>query len=475
MPARPQPDGFRDRRVGLRARGSADIMTTLPTVPADPGSPRIYDRAFWLAYTANLLLVVANALTFRFAEFVQFLGGTESVTGEIVRVGLIGSLLARLFLGQALDGLGVRRVWIVSSLVFVIGTSLFVFCRELGPLLFVARVLFTIGIASMFACSILHIQNRVPAHRRTEVIGSLGSSGFVGMITGAHLGDLLFHTVSDQQILFMVLFALTAGLGAAYLGIVTWLTRADGLPAPTPAPPIHQLIFRYWPGPVVLVALMMGLSFTVSTVFLTRYATSLQLSGIGMFFTGYAVSAFCFRLLSRNWSQTIGRHKMILLGLTGHTIGQLLLLPVQSDWGLIAPSVCAGFGHALLFPCVISLGSGAFPPAFRGTGTAITLGFVDLGVMLSAPILGGVIEQSGFSPVFLISAGLMFATTLVYAALTFRVPDAEALSTARSLEEPAAESECVTPTSDAPCPAEPVGALSQSAEPSRSIGNPKLH
>lgn len=449
-------------------------MTTLPTVPADTESPQIYDRAFWLAYTANLLLVVANALTFRFAEFVQFLGGTESITGEIVRVGLIGSLFARLFLGQALDGLGVRRVWIASSLVFIVGTSLFVFCRDLGFAVYAARVLFMIGLASMFACSILHIQNRAPASRRTEVIGSLGSSGFVGMITGAHLGDLLFRTISDQQTLFMVLFGITAALGVVYLGIVAWLTRADGLPSPTPAPPIHQLIFRYWPGPVVLVALMMGLSFTVSTVFLTRYATGLGLSGIGMFFTGYAISAFCFRLLSRSWSQTIGRHKMILLGLTGHTIGQLLLLPVQSDWGLIPPSVCAGFGHALLFPCVISLGSGAFPPAFRGTGTAITLGFVDLGIMVSAPILGGIIERSGFSPVFLISAGCMFATTLVYAGLTFRVADPEANWNAPADDQRTEQSERVTVRSDPPSPVKPARALSQCTDASRPTRHSKL-
>jgi MFS family permease len=403
-------------------------MTILPTVQADSRFGEIYNRAFWLAYSANLLLVTANALTFRFAEFVQFLHGTEVLTGQIVRAGLIGSLLVRLVLGQAIDALGVRRLWIASSLVFIAGCSLFVVIDHLGPLLFVARVLFTSGIASMFACSICHIQNRAPPHRRTEVIGSLGTSGFVGMVTGTQLGDVLFRTVSDQHTLFVMLFAMTAVLGAGYLAIVVYLTRHDGLPQPHAGPPAHRVIFRYWPQPVVLVAILRGVGFTVTTVFLTRYATEQKLGGIGTFFAGYAASAFVFRWISRTWSQSIGRHRMLLIGLAAHTAGYVLLTRVTSQWGFVLPSLCTGFGHALLFPCVVSLGAGAFPTEHRGTGTSITLASIDLGTMISAPLLGGVIERQGFDAMFYWTAGLMLAGVVIYGALKFHVRDNDAVA-----------------------------------------------
>ena len=59
-----------------------------PTGPsAAAPDEAIYDRSFWLAYAANLMLVCANSLTFRFAEFVASLGETEEVAGEIVRAG----------------------------------------------------------------------------------------------------------------------------------------------------------------------------------------------------------------------------------------------------------------------------------------------------------------------------------------------------------------------------------------------------
>lgn len=398
-------------------------MTTIPTVPGDQPTGAVYNRTFWLAYSANLLLVTANALTFRFAEFVKHLGGTESLTGQIVGAGLIGSLLARLFLGQAIDGLGVRRVWMVSSVVFTAGCALMTAIASLGWPIYLARILFTIGIAAMFACSLYHIQSHAPVHRRTEVIGSLGSSGFVGMIAGTQFGDLMFNHIRDGRTLYVVLFGATALLGAGYLGIVAYLTRHDRPTRTSLGPPVHRLVFRYWPGPVVLIALMMGLGFSVTTVFLTRYATELNLGGIRAFFTGYALSAFVFRWLTRTWSLTVSRHRLIVLGMLGHVAGHVWLVHVTTEWGLVPPSVLCGFGHALLFPCVVSLGAEAFPEAYRGTGNTVTLGFVDLGIMLSSPLLGAVIDAAGFPAMFYSSAAAMTGVMLLYAGLRFQTPD----------------------------------------------------
>ena len=37
--------------------------------------------------------------------------------------------------------------------------------------IYLARIAYFVGLTGMFACSMTHIQNQVPAHRRTEVIG----------------------------------------------------------------------------------------------------------------------------------------------------------------------------------------------------------------------------------------------------------------------------------------------------------------
>jgi MFS family permease len=154
--------------------------------------------------------------------------------------------------------------------------------------------------------------------------------------------------------------------------------------------------------------------------------------------------------MSRTWSQTLGRHRVILLGLVGHTAGFLLLMRVQNDGDLVLPSICGGFGHALLFPCVVSLGAGAFPPEYRGTGTTITLAFVDLGTVLSAPLLGAIIDGYGFGAMFAASAAGTVAIAAVYGALRFGATDEETLP--------------VTPITEPAVPREPPPAIAGQPE-----------
>lgn len=400
--------------------------THASTAPPLEQTGTIYNRIFWLAYGANVSLVMANALTFRFAEFVAFLGGSERIAGTIVGIGICGALSARLMLGQAIDRYGVRALWLAAAVLFTLGNAAFLLCSQLSWLIYTARISFAIGLSAMFTCSIVHIQNQVPAHRRTEVIASLGSSGFVGMIAGAQLGDWILNTLPTGETRFYALFGGAAALGVFYFCVVIYLTWGDGHERPHETPPVHRLMFRYWPGYVILVAIMMGIGFAVVTVFLTRFATHHGLRGIGTFFTGYAGSAFIFRLATRQWGETVGRHKMIVMGLCGHWLGHWMLPFVTREWHFILPSIACGWGHALLFPAVISRGSGAFPVRYRGSGTTLVLGFFDIGSALSAPILGGIIDYFdgvGFPQMFFASGSCALVIAIVYSLTAARRPD----------------------------------------------------
>ena len=288
---------------------------------------RIYDRIFWLSYLANTLLVAANAMTFRFAEFVQAFGGSEKVAGFIVGCGVFTALFGRLFLGQAIDRFGARRLWLSVSVSFIAGAILMAWSDQIAVTLYAGRILFAVGISGMFTCSIFHSQNRAPVHRRTEVIGNLGSSGFLGMIIGSQMCDLLGRRFSDQAE-SMVAFGSVASIGFVYLLLVFAITHRDTHAAPKATPAAHQLLLKHWPGPVVFAGLLMGMFFIIPSVYLTRFSTHRSLGGIGTYWTAYALTAFLFRLLTRRWSQTVGRHRMILLGILGQATG-LSIIPTH--------------------------------------------------------------------------------------------------------------------------------------------------
>lgn len=396
---------------------------SLPPESYKSESAAIYNRSFVWAYLANMSLVAANTLAFRFAEFIHFLNGSEAVAGRIVAYGLIGALISRIWLGQAIDRFGVRRIWLIGTMLFLVGSGTMLSTQVLGTGLFVARVAYEIGTACMFVCSNLHIQLRVPEHRRTEAIGSLGSSGFVGMIVGAQLGNWVFSGPATA-ILFTQLFSTMIIFGLLYLIFVLMLTHSDNHVRPEITPPVHVLMRRYWPGPVVLVALMMGLGFAVTMVYVTRLATTrggAESQGFGVFFTCYALSAFSFRLSTRTLSRKLGRRVMILCGLMGHAIGHLTLIFAHQSWQFAIPAICIGFGHALLFPCVVSLGSEPFPPQYRGTGTTMILAFIDLGRGIMSPLLGWIIVRyaaAGFEAMLITTTAILTLSVPAYAWLS---------------------------------------------------------
>lgn len=406
-------------------------------------APPVYNRNFWLAYAANVMLVTANALTFHFAELVSALGGTEQLTGSIIRTGLIGALLLRLGMGRVIDRYGAGFLWTLCSAGIIGGLVWFTMIDSLGWELHAARVMFSVSLAGMFTCSIVYIQNQVPPDRRTEVIGNLGSSGFVGMIIGSNLGDFILNSWDGEPWRFNILFGTAAAMAAGHLVIATILTWKQPHEKPKDGLSSIQLLIRYWPGPVVSVAIVMGVVFAVTTVFLRSYSSAIGLSGIGTFFTAYAISAFFFRIWTSDWSYRFGRHKMILWGLSGHVVALGSLIFVAHEWHYLLPAVAGGFGHALLFPAVVSIGSGAFPKRYRGMGTTLTLGFVEGGTMLSAPILGAIIDEFataewakfGFIPMLLASALFTTAVAVYYGMTAARVPDDDTLHAEDRAEE----------------------------------------
>ena len=111
------------RRNPLKSRRHEDKVTRFDTSAAMPSKIESrgvggYGPAFWFAYTANLFIMIAVAILFRYADLVTSLGGTEFHLGWIVGIGTVGSLFTRLALGSGIDRNGPRLVWMGSALLF---------------------------------------------------------------------------------------------------------------------------------------------------------------------------------------------------------------------------------------------------------------------------------------------------------------------------------------------------------------------
>lgn len=421
-------------RSSLRSKLSARSSATLADQNADPvkhepAIDRVNHPVFILSYVANLALVTANAATFIFADWIAWLASNGSVgvqyqeelPGRVLQYGILASISARIFLGQSIDRFGVRRVWLVMSLLALSGLSIFASLRSVSMLLPLGRILFATGLGGMFTCGTFHIQASVTEQRRTEFIALLGSSGFVGMALGSQLADFIkWLSDGNDSVFYPRLFQATVGLLVLYIGCALLVTR--GLPRPErqeTRPSLIRLTRRYWPGLIVGVAMAMGLVFTVPSLFLVRFNNHEQFGGIAAYWTTYAVTAFLFRMLTASLSRSIGRYRLIFVGLITQGIGLWCLIPVSEWWHLLLPAVLCGFGHALLFPSIVSLGTQPFPARYRGSGTNLILGCFDLGVGISAPLLGRIIDRPefggvGFRQMFFVAGTIPLLVAVVW-------------------------------------------------------------
>lgn len=366
--------------------------------------------------------MTAVSLLFRYSDFIEVLGGTELQLGWIVGIGAVGSLGMRLFQGMGIDRLGPRLIWLVSLLAVAAALAAHLAISRVDtPAVYLVRVLYHTALAGAFGASITAISIRAPAARMAEVIGMLGSSGFVGMILGSQLGDVLCRQTPLERWHLDRLFIAAALLVLASLACAHLATRHDRRPLKRKHIPMTTLVRRYHPGSLLVMAVVMGMGLGLPNTFLRPFTQALGISQIALFFTAYSITAFVTRIAARRVPDRLGIRPTVLLGMSVLAISMLLYLTVDSLWALILPGVVSGIAHALLFPSVVAGASRAFPHRYRGLGTTLVLGMFDLGNLIGMPLAGTLVfasKSAGLPPyptMFVTFATIIIAASSYYA------------------------------------------------------------
>ncbi len=357
-----------------------------------PGTGMVYDRTFWFCYVANCSLMMAVSLLFRYADFIEHLGGSEMDLGLIVGVGMFGALATRVLQGVGIDRFGARRIWMLSLCLFAVSAlAHLAVSRVNGPGVYLARILLTTSIAGAFGSSLTYVSLRSPQTRMAETIGMIGTSGFVGLALGPTLGDFFLAGDEITRLQLVRLFLAATTLSLVALGFL--LLTADPPRRPQRRHvPFAAVLRRYHPGLILLVGAAMGLVLGLPNTFLNAYANELGIARIKVFFLVYAATALVVRIRFRQLADRWGVRPAILWGLGCAVVSMLSYLLVRSQWSLAIPAVFAGAAHALLFPAVVAGGNTSFPARYRGISTTLMLAMFDIGNLVGQPAMGGVVE-----------------------------------------------------------------------------------
>jgi MFS family permease len=361
-----------------------------------------------MAYGSNVAALASIGLLYRYADFIDWLGGTEFHMGWIVGVGMIGSLAARMWMGSIIDLYGTRLVWL-GSLLLLAATSFahLAISNYVGVSIYLLRVLFCCAFAGLNGASLTFISHRAPYKRDAEV--------------GCLLGDLLFAVVASSHAQIVVLF-MAAGALALFACPFAWIAaRSERRPQATPGPSMLSVVRQQYVGPLLVITATLGMGLGLPTVFVRPFAAQLGIPRIGLFFLIYAATAILTRVLARRWAEYFGLRRMILLGTVGVAASMATLPLVHAEWQLIWPAIGFGCFHAISYPAVLAANNETFPSRHRGLALLVALAAFDVGQLVGAPMAGAVIhgsELGGLPPyptMFLVTAILMVGASIYYA------------------------------------------------------------
>jgi MFS family permease len=118
----------------------------------------------------------------------------------------------------------------------------------------------------------------------------------------------------------------------------------------------------------------------------------------------------------RRLPELIGRRKVLLAGMLSMTIGMLCYwwVDAASPWLIIVPALVTGMAHGLMFHTMTALTIESFPDKVRGTGSALALMMMDLGMIAGAPVMGYTAEAFGFKWMFAAIGALMAVSAAAY-------------------------------------------------------------
>ena len=363
----------------------------------DPGHHfTAYGPDFWFAYLSNTTLMIAVSILFRYADFVTYLGGSELKLGLIAGTGMTGALLMRTIQGVGIDRFGPRQVWLLSSVLLVISLIAHLWITTLGnSAIYVLRIMFASSVAGALGASITYVSLRAPPHRMAEMIGILGTSGFIGISLGPIIGDLLFSAPSLRREHVDRMFLAAAVMSALSLAFAAVATRHESRPrGRRRPPPVTYLLRRYQPGAILIVGMAMGLGIGLPHTFLRTFTADLGIGRMKVFFLVYALVALTVRISTRRLTQRWGVRPVIHVGLGCLAASMISYLLVRSEWTLVIPAAVGGTAHALLFPAVVAGANVSFPPRYRGLATALIMAMFDLGILIGQPTVGAVIDLS---------------------------------------------------------------------------------
>lgn len=328
-------------------------------------------------------------------SFLSSLGGGEH-KGLIIALFTVTALISRPFSGKLADRIGRKPVIMAGSLVCFVCSMMYPWLTTVFGFLFLRLVHgFSTGFTPTGQTA--YLGDIIPAARRGEAMGFLGTAGTLGMAGGPALGGWLSSLYSLD-----VMFYCSSGF--AILSSLIVFTIKETM---TEKHPISWKLLKIekkdlFEPRVLAPCIVMGLcAYAYGNLFtiMPDFGTNMGIENKGLLFTYFTVASFLIRLLAGRASDRIGRVTVLRIATAFMALAVLAIGLSESKTMLIIGAFMYGLAQGATSPTLLAWAADLSDPEHKGRGVASLYIFMEFGIGVGA-FLSGLIYGDKSSMIF---------------------------------------------------------------------------
>lgn len=376
---------------------------------------KLFNTGFITITTINFIVFLIYycfvVITAKFAT--SELGANPAQAGFAAGIYIIGTLIARLYIGKKLELIGRKQMLRFGAIIYLITTIAYLISTNI-IILDTVRFLngFAYGTISTAANAI--VTAYIPKSRNGEGINYYGLSTSLAAAIGPFIGILLLPIVGFKSVIILAIVLSVLVTVACYLFPVQNIELTDD----------HKKLLNSWSLNtfieykvlfISIVAFLIGLSYSSVLGFLSIYADNLGLSTAGaFFFVVYALIITLTRPFAGQIFDAKGENAVMYPSFIFLAIGLLTLSYTTTSFMLLLSGALIGLGYGTF----MSNGQAVCLKLVEPSKVSIALSTyfigLDLGLGFGPYALGTVHSFLSYSGIYVLCAVLTVAVAILY-------------------------------------------------------------
>ena len=376
---------------------------------------KLFNTGFITITTINFIVFLIYycfvVITAKFAT--SELGANPAQAGFAAGIYIIGTLIARLYIGKKLELIGRKQMLRFGAIIYLITTIAYLISTNI-IILDTVRFLngFAYGTISTAANAI--VTAYIPKSRNGEGINYYGLSTSLAAAIGPFIGILLLPIVGFKSVIILAIVLSVLVTVACYLFPVQNIELTDEHRETLNSWALNTFI-EYKVLFISIVAFLIGLSYSSVLGFLSIYADNLGLSTAGaFFFVVYALIITITRPFAGQIFDAKGENAVMYPSFLFLAIGLLTLSYTTTSFMLLLSGALIGLGYGTFMSNGQAVCLKLVDPSKVSIALSTYFIGLDLGLGFGPYALGTVHSFLSYSGIYVLCAVLTVAVAILY-------------------------------------------------------------